>query len=488
MKGMLTVATAIEASTQIGPEVGYQSLTEEVRVEALPQRGELPDWLTGSLLRNGPALFEDRVRPVQHWFDGQAMLHRFTIGGGHVSYANRFLRTKAYEAARNGRLAYSEFATDPCRSIFKRIMTVFDPQVTDNTSVSLTRLGERHYAMTEAPLSVQFDPATLETLGYSERFPGTFATAHPHRDPASGALINVATRMGPRNSYRFFVHAPGARPRVLASEGVGEPAYLHSFAMSDRYLALAEFPFVVRSIDIPISGRPFIQNFRWKPERGTRIRVLDRHSGTHLGTFETEPGFAFHHVGAWEENGALVMEYCDHGSSAVIDELYLNQLRNPLPAAQTRSGARLRRVRIELGSGAVHSELRSEHDVELPRINEAHYLRSYRYVYGISSGPDNAYGTADRLVKIDNQTGEAAVWREPGAYVGEPIFVAGPEARGEDDGVILSVVLDAAAGRSSLVVLDAVSMAEVARAEAPHAIPFGFHGEFLSEDGGSASV
>ena len=140
MKGTLTVATAIAASTQIGPEAGYQSLTEEVSVEALPQRGELPDWLTGSLLRNGPALFEDRVRPVQHWFDGQAMLHRFTIAGGRVSYANRFLRTKAYEAARNGRLAYSEFATDPCRSIFKRIMTVFDPQVTDKTAVSLTRL------------------------------------------------------------------------------------------------------------------------------------------------------------------------------------------------------------------------------------------------------------------------------------------------------------------------------------------------------------
>src|SRR5919197_2913377 len=169
-------------ATQAGPQLGYQTLDSEVSVDLLPIEGTLPPWLAGSLLRNGPALFEDQELSVRHWFDGQAMLHRFTIADGRVSYANRFLRTKSYEAMRSGRLSFSEFATDPCRSIFKRLMTVFDPQVTDNTFVSLTKLGERHYAMTEAPISVQFDPRTLETLGYSNHCPGTFATAHPHRD------------------------------------------------------------------------------------------------------------------------------------------------------------------------------------------------------------------------------------------------------------------------------------------------------------------
>src|SRR5919197_1828841 len=221
-------------ATQAGPQLGYQTLDNEVQIDSLPVEGAIPAWLAGSLLRNGPALFEDGERPVRHWFDGQAMLHRFTITDGRVAYANRFLRTKAYDAMRSGRLSFSEFATDPCRSIFKRVMTVFDPQITDNTFVGLTKLGERHYTMTEAPMSVQFDPDTLETLGYSERVPGTFATAHPHRDPASGALINVATRMGPRNSYRFFVHAPDDRPRVLTTQGVRKPGYIHSFAMSER--------------------------------------------------------------------------------------------------------------------------------------------------------------------------------------------------------------------------------------------------------------
>ena len=44
---------------------------------------------------------------------------------------------------------------------------------------------------------------------------------------------------------------------------------------------------------------------------------------------------------------------------------------------------------------------------------------------------------------------------------------------------MLSVVLDAAAGRSFLLILDARSFEELARAEAPHHIPFGVHGQFL---------
>jgi len=70
-------------------------------------------------------------------------------------------------------------------------------------------------------------------------------------------------------------------------------------------------------------------------------------------------------------------------------------------------------------------------------------------------------------------------WRDDGCYPGEPVFVRRPDGSDEDDGVVLSVVLDATAGRSFLLVLDAASMSELARAEAPHHIPFGFHGQFV---------
>ena len=64
--------------------------------------------------------------------------------------------------------------------------------------------------------------------------------------------------------------------------------------------------------------------------------------------------------------------------------------------------------------------------------------------------------------------------------MGEPVFVAAPQATDEDDGVILCVVLNANKGTSFLLVLEANSFAEIARAEVPHHIPFGFHGQFFA--------
>src|ERR1700737_1680788 len=102
------MATTTQETTQLGPQAGYGSLKQEVSVDSIQVEGELPSWLTGSLLRNGPGLYEDGRRSVNHWFDGQAMLHRFTLADGSVSYANRFLQTRSYKAMRAGKLAFSE--------------------------------------------------------------------------------------------------------------------------------------------------------------------------------------------------------------------------------------------------------------------------------------------------------------------------------------------------------------------------------------------
>ena len=134
---------------------------------------------------------------MRHWFDGFAMLHRFAFGDGEVSYANRFLAGKAYEAAKEtGEITYSEFATDPCRSLFKRAFTMFMPKLTDNCNVNLVKLGDRFVAMTETPMPVQFDPETLEAAGVAWKVPGELTTAHPHLDRADrrGAQLRGQAR------------------------------------------------------------------------------------------------------------------------------------------------------------------------------------------------------------------------------------------------------------------------------------------------------
>src|SRR3954453_1074652 len=162
-------------------ELGLRSLHDEVALDDLPVRGELPGWLTGSLLRTGPADWEIGGDRLRHWFDGLAMLHRFAFSDGRVSYANKFLDSEAHRAARHkGRLTSREFATDPCRSIFQRVQSLFSPTSTDNGNVNIGVLGDRFLAMTESALPVEFDRRTLEAAGVAYRAPGQLSTAHPH--------------------------------------------------------------------------------------------------------------------------------------------------------------------------------------------------------------------------------------------------------------------------------------------------------------------
>jgi carotenoid cleavage dioxygenase-like enzyme len=90
-------------------------------------------------------------------------------------------------------------------------------------------------------------------------------------------------------------------------------------------------------------------------------------------------------------------------------------------------------------------------------------------------------GFYDQLVKVDLRSGASTTWWAPGCYPGEGVFVGRPGRVAEDDGVVLSVVLDAARGTSFLLVLDAATLAEIARAELPHPVLLGYHGQFYDD-------
>jgi carotenoid cleavage dioxygenase-like enzyme len=461
----------------------------EVVLDDVPVLGELPGWLTGSLLRNGPGTFQVGSQRYRHWFDGLAMLHRFTIGEGRVSYANRFLETESYRAARDeGRIAYPEFATDPCRSLFARAMAVFDPQVTDSAKVNIARVAEHYLALAETPIQVEFDPETLRTVGVTgwdtSNF-GRMTTVHPHLDEERHEAINLVTRYGALSRYVFrrvdTRDAGLLEGETISSRAVREPSYIHSFGMSERHLVLVEFPLVVNPVSLLLWLRPYIENFRWKPERGTRIHVFDRATGKHVRSSTADPFFAFHHVNAHDdEDGSVVVDLVAYDDASVIESFYLHRLAEP--DVRIPPGT-LRRLRIPLHGPdeRLRAEELSPTGIELPNTDYARLNTSpdLRFVYGV--GLQGERGFYDQLVKIDVGTGASRTWHEPDCYPGEGVFVGRPGRDAEDDGVVLSVVLDAARGTSFLLVLDAESFTEVARAQLPHPVLLGYHGQFYGD-------
>ena len=238
---------------------------------------------------------------------------------------------------------------------------------------------------------------------------------------------------------------------------------------------------------IPLSGRPLIENYQWKPGRGTRIHLIDLATGSIRTHCEAEPMFAFHHVNTFERGGDIVIDVCGYDDPQIIRALYLDRLRAPsfqLPAAA------LRRYRVPLTGGDAIREAMPPAVLELPRIDyDRCNGRPYRYVYGVGLAAASAHGGGgflDRIVKVDVAAGQVTEWSEPGTYPGEPVFVRNLAATcggtgSEDGGVLLSVVLDTTTGRSFLLVLDATNLAEIGRARVPHHIPFGFHGDHFPQ-------
>jgi torulene dioxygenase len=212
--------------------------------------------------------------------------------------------------------------------------------------------------------------------------------------------------------------------------------------------------------------------------------------------------FAFHAINAYEVDDDIILDLSDYDDTGPIAATYLSSLRSPNKPPPEMIIGRARRFRLPAvsstqahvdGSGRVHAglELRDaeqvfrlpqEQCIELPCTNPAYAHKRYRYAYGISRAhPDSDY--ADQLVKLDidaaaaGKTSDAATfWFEDGATPGEPIFVASPGGVEEDDGVLLSVVLDGKRGKSAVVVLDARNMRELGRAEMDGAFPQGYHG------------
>ena len=462
-------------------ELGFHSLGTETEAK-LPVEGDLPDWLSGSLIRNGPGSFSVGDGTVDHWFDGLAMLHRFTFDGGSVRYRNRFLRTDAYDAARAGEFE-GGFATGDS-TLLSRLWNLLFADAYDNTNIIVERFGEDFFALTESPRWVRLDPATLGTKGdfrYEGPEPsGRLTCAHLRYDPEREVYVNFETEFGRTNHYHVYEMGSPERRTHLASVETDRPSYMHSFALTPNYAVLTEFPFDVNPLSFLKPGRQgaFVEHFRWRPEAGTTVHVVDRDGGGVVGQTTTDAVFGFHHVNAFETEDGIVFDLETLPDATAVKKLDLSALRaGELDALAGRLDRYL--VSDPEGNTEVERNRRLSEGTGLPTVSPAVWLNEHRYVYAQGTGQHMTEWPRS-VRKVDTETGDETEFSD-GNPCTEPIFVPRPDGTLEDDGVVLTVVLDNEAERSALVVLDGKDLKEMARATVPHPIPFDFHGRFFPE-------
>ena len=463
-------------------ELGFSSLKQESLKNALTVQGSMPDWISGSFITIGPGVFELRNSKASHWLDGFAMIHQFSIDGKNVAYTNKLINSSYYqECCKSGKLRGSQ--PEKKKSAFSKLASALTSNPSnrpkyDNTNINIAVFDNELVSLTETPHGLKIDKDTLETkrdFSYNDNLETHVSSAHPLFDEHTQEWFGIATQYAHTSNYIIYKMKAGTTTRIpIATIPSGYPCYVHSFALTKDYIILTQVPFMVSPYDLLLSEHSYIENFTWKPKNGTTFMVINRNNGKKIRSFKTEPFFTLHHVNAYQKNNEIIIDLIAYKDPQIATAFTISNLRSN--QAQLPAG-KLKRYTIDQETGNVAVQTLSTLTLELPHINGSKLMQDYQYVYATGAQK----GFAQELIKIDLHAKKqhSHTWHCKGCYPTEAIFVPKPGAKAEDDGVLLSLVLDAPAQKSFLLALDAKTFKELGRAYVPHHIPFTSHSKFF---------
>ena len=433
---------------------------------------------------------------------------------------------------------------DPCQSLFRKIMAFFVPTPSDpshkpdghNVGVTVsvnmpgfTPLDANKQAEGENPASSitslinktdasqyqMLNPETLEPVGLAEQtdlhpdLKGQLSATHAKSDPTTGDIFNYNLQIARQHIYRVFkVSAATGQTEILASiTNAQGAAYLHSLLLTENYVILCVWNsyYAMGGMKLLYERNIIDALSDFDPAKRTMWYVIDRKHGKGvIAEYESDPFFCFHTINAWETPSSadpgkmdIMADLVAYDDLSVLKRFYYENLKSTSPSALDYAGSKgdstrgsIRRFRLPSLPESPDRETKRKavavvkvakyHSGELPTLNPNFITKRYRYVYGVT---DRAACTfVDGLVKYDMDSHVPLIWERHGHSPGEAIFVPNPAGHDEDDGVLLSVVLDGPAGNSYLLCLDARTMKEVGRAELDHVVGFGFHGTHVRMD------
>jgi all-trans-8'-apo-beta-carotenal 15,15'-oxygenase len=470
---------AIATAVQQGWRLGFESLEREVAEEqALEIHGQVPADLRGTLYRIGPARHDVYGERYRHWFDGDGMVHALRLDGGRATYRNRFVATagKAEEDAARRRL-YGGFGTPPAGGPLARLRRRGGKNA---ANTNIVYHGGRLLALWEGGRPHRLDSRTLETLGEDDLGgalgPGDSFSAHPKLHPATKELWNFGVRYGRAAEIVLYRGAPDGTVTRAATLAMPFPAMVHDFALTQTRAVFILGPIALPRLPLAlIAGRrSFGGSLRWQPELGTRVATVDLATGE-ARWYATDAFLMFHTANAWDDGPDVRVDLCAYPDATVM------RFFTEVMAGDIASDVAVWPERLRLtAAGRVERRRLAAVPLEFPRVAPRALATEPSRLYGVS------WESGERFLglpaAIDLASGRAALARlAPGQYAGECVPVARPGATHDDDVWLLTLVLDAAARRSELWILDGADLAAppVARLPLPHVVPFGFHGNWV---------
>ncbi|KAJ5173208.1 hypothetical protein N7492_005801 [Penicillium capsulatum] len=522
-------------------EKGFDPEYEQRTPVELSVTGHIPAYAAGILYRTGPGrsqLQEDdgELFQLTHWFDGFSQTHRFQIlvsgDSTRVLYNSRFSTDGLMEKARKtgcmDKLSFGQ-KYDPCKVVFSKAQSEFVSPDPDSKNIGVTLSvnmpgldapsdedsSERWapskgirtlYAKTDYNAFKKLDPETLEPIGLATQeslhpdLNGPLAASHARSDPNTGDMFNYNLSLGETSTYRIFKTSASTGKTTILATFPGIPAYIHSLLITKDHVLLCVWNAHLNAASIgDVSFMDAISPM--DPSQPATWYVIDRTNGRGLiATYEGPAFFCFHTTNAWlepskEDPGQMdiVADLVRLGGTDFLQYLLYENIKSSRPSAMEFAAKRsealrttFTRFRLPAVPSIPSAEVKQCHiewsvcqslSPELPTMNPKLVTQKHRYTYAVTFRGESTL--TDGIMKFDGDTHELRLWARHAHSPSEPIFVANPDGESEDDGVLLSVVLDGVQGTSYLLCLDARNLTELGRASMSGAVGFGFHGQHV---------
>ncbi len=417
----------------------------------LATTGAIPPELRGRFFRNGS---NPQTGTSPHWFLGNGMIHGVELQNGRANwYRNRYVRTTLFETPDAPRIR-----TD---GTMDRTASLANTHVVCHAGKILA-LEEGSFPWV---VSRELDTQGVHDFGGKLK---SAMTAHPRICPETGELLFFG--YGALPPYLVY-HRVSKDGELVQSEEitVKGPTMMHDWNVTRNHVIFMDLPLVFDLAMLAKGGIPI----RWSDDYGARLGVMPRNgSDADVVWYEIDPCYVFHPMNAYEDGERIVLDVSRFPKLAFG------------PEDTGGEPATLHRWIIDPAAGKVIEQPLDDRPADFPRVADRVVGLPHRYGYMMATGADfESFG--QELYKYDLRTGRSWTCRfGPGFAAGEPVFVAAPGAKSEDEGWLLTYVYDAARDKSDLVILDATAIEKgpIARVHLPRRVPNGFHGSWIPDE------
>ena len=449
----------------------YAPVREEVSIDQLRVKGEIPKDFAGAYYRNGP---NPKKTPsgMHHWFDGDGMVHAIFFEDGKASYRNRYIRSMDFVADEKNQLKRS--------GIFKKALSDGSSTVYKNTANTdlIMHAGELMALWYISGKPVRLDAKTLMTIGEDD-FQGALpknVSAHSKVDSTNGDLLFFDYALY-EPWYSFGVVDKHNQLQHFTQIELPGPRLPHDMAITENYAIFMDLPVVFTEQGL----RQKVWAIHEDKNLPTRFGILPRYAnGKKIKWFEFPGCYIYHVINAWEEGDEVILYCC---------KMIENGLDMPIqygPYAPMVNVLALRAVvtkwTMNMRTGETKEEQIDDAISEFPIVNLEFAGKKSRFSYH-GAIPNTETQLFDGILKYDLSNG-SCIRHGFGKNIfgSEPAFAPRLGSSEEDDGYVVSFVTNAETKCSSVLILDARDLARPPLAEVilPNRVPLGFHGTWAN--------